>query len=100
VAAHTITLTAQQEVALLAELEDENARRAAETPPLPALTADQMVERIVVVDLRNSLSTMDARLPIRLQLLRGLTAAQQTAVLNRPEVTPAQKQRLQQLLAE
>lgn len=45
---YTITLTAEQDTALAAVTQRENAERAAKIPPLAALTATQYLQRRIL----------------------------------------------------
>ena len=107
-APHTVTLTAEQETALLAATEQANDRRgctmlscgdkkdAAGQPLLP-LTVDQGLTQIISADLTNVLRNLDATIAPVMDNLKALDAATLRTVL---ATIPSQatKARLQQKL--
>lgn len=99
---HTLSLTADQETALLYALEQENAKRAqqkdADGQPLPAFTPTQMLVQIVAADLTNVQRNLDAVITPVLDNLKALDATTQAKVLATVP-SAATKQRVQQRLA-
>ena len=108
-APRTLTLTTDQETALLAATEQANERRGctmlscdgkmdANGIPLAPLTVDQALAQIVSADLANMLRNLDATIAPVLDNLKALDAATLSTVL---ATIPSQatKARLQQKLA-
>ena len=96
----TVTLTAGEEVALTYLMEQENVRGAGQKDdkgvPLPALTEDQVLSKMVGQEFTNATRNMDAELQQLIQPLKAVSATEQTKALN--TLTPALQTRLQQLL--
>ena len=108
-APHTVTLTTEQETALLAATEQANERRGctmtscgdktdANGTPLLPLTVEQGLTQIISADLTNVLRNLDATITPVLDNLKALDAATLSKVL---VTVPSQatKARLQQKLA-
>lgn len=104
----TVSLSTEQETALLAATEQANERRgctmvscgdklATDGTPLVPLTVDQALAQIVAADLANALRNLDATIAPVLDNLKALDAATLTKVL---ATVPSQatKDRVQQKL--
>ena len=101
-ASRTVPLTADEELALTYLTERENARRAGQLDdsgvPLPLLTADQVLLKMVRQDFANATRNMDAELQQVITPLKAVNVTEQLKALD--TLSPALKARAQQRLAQ
>ena len=103
-ASRTVPLTADEELALAYLTERENARRAGQLDdrgvplPLPLLTADQVLLKMVRQDFANATRNMDAELQQVITPLKAVNVTEQLKALD--TLSPALKARAQQRLAQ